>query len=84
MDQENFEKCFGTDREIAVFLLLQIAPLKKIVFFWSNPYKIEVMITSVIEILEFPNFGGMITPTTLFDSCNEIWLVTSWEEFMTS
>ena len=42
------------------------------------------MITSVIEILEFPNFGGMITPTTLFDSCNEIWLVTSWEEFMTS
>ena len=53
-------------------------------FFWSNPYKIEVMITSVIEILEFPNFGGMITHTTLFDSCNEIWLVTSWEEFMTS
>ena len=42
------------------------------------------MITSVIEILEFPNFGGMITPTTLFDSCNEIWLVTSWEELMTS
>ena len=27
-------------------------------FFWSNPYKIEVMITSInIEMLELPNFG---------------------------
>ena len=28
-------------------------------FFWSNPYKIEVMITSLLEILELPNFGHM-------------------------
>ena len=29
--------------------------------FWSNSYKIEV-ITSLIEMLELPNFGHMITP----------------------
>ena len=28
-------------------------------FFWSNPYKMEVMITSLLEILELPNFGHM-------------------------
>ena len=27
--------------------------------FWSNPYKIKVMITSLIIILELPNFGHM-------------------------
>ena len=32
-------------------------------FFWSNPYKIEVMITSLIEILGSPNFGHMTTST---------------------
>ena len=26
-------------------------------FFWSNPYKIEVMITILIEMLQLPNFG---------------------------
>ena len=35
-------------------------PLKNC-FFCPNPYKIEVMITSVIEALEFPNFGHMTT-----------------------
>ena len=30
-------------------------------FFWSNPYKIEVMITSLIEMLELPNFVLMTT-----------------------
>ena len=30
-------------------------------FFWSKPYKIEVMITSAIEMLELPNFGHMTT-----------------------
>ena len=30
-------------------------------FFWSNPYKIEVMITSLIQMLELPNFGHMTT-----------------------
>ena len=29
-------------------------------FFWSNPYKIEV-ITSLIEMLELPNLGHMTT-----------------------
>ena len=28
-------------------------------FLWSNPYKVEVMITSLIEILGLPNFGHM-------------------------
>ena len=32
-------------------------------FFWSNPYKIEVMITSLIEMLELPNFGHMTAST---------------------
>ena len=32
-------------------------------FFWSNPYKIEVMITPFIEMLELPNFGHMTTST---------------------
>ena len=32
-------------------------------FFWSNPYKIEVMITSVIQMLELPDFGHMTTST---------------------
>ena len=37
-------------------------PLKKNGFFWSNPYKIEVMITSLIEMLELPNLGHMTIP----------------------
>ena len=28
-------------------------------FFWSNPYKIEVMITFLIEMLQLPYFGHM-------------------------
>ena len=32
-------------------------------FFWSNPYKIEIMITSLIEMLELPNVGHMTTST---------------------
>ena len=37
--------------------------LKKNWFFWSNPYKIEVMITPLIEMLELPNFDYMNTST---------------------
>ena len=37
--------------------------LSKKWFFWSNPYKIEVMINSLIETLELPNFGHMTTST---------------------
>ena len=32
-------------------------------FFWSNPCGIEVMIPSLIEFLELPKFGHMITLT---------------------
>ena len=35
--------------------LNQVHPLKEW-FFWSNPYKIDVIITSFIEMLELPNF----------------------------
>ena len=38
-------------------------PLSKNWFFWSNSYKIEVMITSLIEMLELPNFGHMTKST---------------------
>ena len=49
-------------------------------FFWSYPYKIEVMIimiTSLIEMLELPNFGHMTTSTIQFDSLDKILLVAS-------
>ena len=42
------------------------------------------MITSLIEILELPNFGHMTTSTILFESFHKISLVTSWAEIMTS
>ena len=32
-------------------------------FFYSNPYKIEVVITSLVEMLELPNLGHMNTST---------------------
>ena len=32
---------------------------KKWLFFWSYPYKVEVMIMSLIEMLELSNFGHM-------------------------
>ena len=38
--------------------------LEKTWFFWSNPYEFEVMIISLIEMLELPNFDHMTTPTT--------------------
>ena len=39
------------------------ALLKKKCFFGSNAYKIEVMITSLIVMLELSNFGHMNTST---------------------
>ena len=36
------------------------APLKENMFFWSNLYKIEMTITSLIVMLELPNFGRVI------------------------
>ena len=36
-------------------------PQNKKRFFWSNPYKIEIMITFLIEMMRLPNFGHMTT-----------------------
>ena len=41
-------------------------PLRKSAFFLSNCNKIEVMITSLIEIAKLPNFGQMATFTIKF------------------
>ena len=57
--------------------LNQSHPSKKL-FFWSNPYKTEVMITSLIEMLALPKLGHMIT-----SSHAKILLVTSWTEIIT-
>ena len=43
-------------------------------FFWSNPYKIEVLITFLIEMLELPSFGHMITSTISLDSPKKIFI----------
>ena len=40
-----------------------MAAPQKNCFFWSVPYKIEVMTTSLIEMLELPNFGHMAAST---------------------
>ena len=53
-------------------------------FFWSSPYKIEVMITSLTEMLELPNFVHMTTFTLLLESRDKTLLVQSWTEIMTS
>ena len=58
--------------------------LQKKRFFWSNPFKIEVFITSLREVLELPNFVHMTTSTIWFELCDEILLVTSWTKFMMS
>ena len=49
-------------------------PQKKRIFF-SNLYKIKVMITSLIVMLELPNFFHMTTFTIWFDSPRKILLV---------
>ena len=63
--------------------LKQDHPSKKW-FFWSSPYKIEVVITSLIQMLELSNFGHMTTSTIYIESRDKILLVTSWTEIMTS
>ena len=62
------------DPPLPVFLwqLLQMNKLApssaspKLLNFWSNPYKIEVMINYFIKMLELPNFGHMTTVTIYF------------------
>ena len=40
-----------------------LVPILDYETFWSNPYKVEVIITSLIEMLQLPNFGHMTTST---------------------
>ena len=51
-------------------------------FFWSNSYKIEVMITFLIEMLELTNFCHMTTYTVSFESRDKSLLVTSQSGIM--
>ena len=52
--------------------------------FLVKSYKIEVMITSLIDMLDLPNFGHMTASTIYFESRDKILLVTSQTEVMTS
>ena len=36
-------------------------------FLWSNTYRIEFMVISVIKMLDLPNFGHMTTYTILLE-----------------
>ena len=45
-------------------------------FFWLNSYKIKVVITSIIQMLELPNFGHMNTSTIKFESPDKNLLLT--------
>ena len=58
--------------------------LQKKWFFWSNPHKIEVVITSLIDVLKLPNLGHMTTSKIQFESREKILLVMSWTEIMMS
>ena len=46
--------------------------LSKKWFFCSNPYKIEVMITFLIEMLQLTSFGHMTTSIMSFESLDKI------------
>ena len=58
----------------------RVGPLR---FFWSNPYEIKVVIVSLTEMLQLPNFGHMNTSTIKSESSDEILLVTPSTEIMT-
>ena len=66
----------GNEVESQIIELEPKAPFTK-TFFWSNPYKMKVMITSLIEMLELSNFGNMTPSTIWFELCNKILFVTS-------
>ena len=57
---------------------------KKLVFCWSHPHKTQIMIISLVEMLELPNFGHMTTSTIQFESRNKNLLMMSWKEMMMS
>ena len=52
--------------------------------FSSNSYKIEIVITSLIEMLELANFGYMNISTIQFELRDKILLVTLSTGIMTS
>ena len=56
----------------------------KMWFFRSNLYKIEVVITSFIEMQELPNFVHVNTSTIQFESDDESLSVTSSPGIITS
>ena len=70
MDLQNFRSFnpifhTGVKLQSHTYCLPQfIEPPSKNWFFSSNPYKIEAMVTSLIETLELPNFGNMTTSAT--------------------
>ena len=43
--------------------------------FWSSPYKVEVMVTSLIEVLDLPNFGHMTTSKIQFEARDKTLMV---------
>ena len=49
--------------QVPIYLTWTKTTPQKKRFFWSNPYKIEVMITSLTETLALSNFGHMTTST---------------------
>ena len=51
--------------------------LSENLFFWSNPYKIKVVITPFIENPELPNFAHMTLLTMQFQLSDKIVLMTS-------
>ena len=91
MDEKDFFP-FATPVENSKFIpsvipkllnLNQEHPLKQW-FLWSNPYKIDVIITSLIEMLELPKFDHITTSAIKFKSDDNILPVTSWAKILTS
>ena len=61
---------------LGYWTLTKTTPQKKR-FLWTNPYKIEAMITSFIGMLQLLNFGHMTASTISFESRYKILLMTS-------
>ena len=49
-----------------------------------NPYQIEVMITSLIDVLQLPNFVHITASTIKLESRDKILVLTSQTKVMTS
>ena len=51
-------------------------------FFCSNLYKIEVIIISIMKMLEFTNFGHITTAKIQLELRDKVLLVTLWTKIM--